>query len=122
MEVVIQTSKKRAEELAAAIIAQQISEKPASTLGLATGRTMEPVYAELARHHKDDGLDFTKVCSFNLDEYIGLPPDHKESYRYYMNEMLFDHINIKAGNTHLPDGMADNIEEECESEAEILKM
>ena len=75
-------------------IASQIKMKPDSVIGFATGSTPLGLYKELIRMHKDEGLDFSKVISFNLDEYVGLPPSHPESYHYFMWENLFKHINI----------------------------
>ncbi|NMC63205.1 MAG: glucosamine-6-phosphate deaminase, partial [SAR324 cluster bacterium] len=81
--------------------------------GLATGRTMESVYDLLAKMHKNEGLDFSGCQTFNLDEYIGVPPDDEHSYRYYMNKHLFSRVNIKIENTHLPNGMAIDLKAEC---------
>ena len=90
-------------------IASQIKMKPDSVIGFATGSTPLGLYKELIRMQKDEGLDFSKVISFNLDEYVGLPPSHPESYHYFMWENLFKHININPSNVHIPMGMADNI-------------
>lgn len=79
-------------------------------LGLATGGTPLPFYAELVRRHREEGLSFRGVQTFNLDEYLGLPPDHKESYRRFMQVNLFDHIDIDPADTHVPDGMLDDEE------------
>jgi len=106
MQVVLRETKKDAVELTARLIAAQLRRKPNSVLGLATGRTMEALYARLAQMHVEDGLDFSLVVTFNLDEYVGLPPEHENSYRYYMNHHLFSKVNIDRRNTHLPDGMA----------------
>jgi glucosamine-6-phosphate deaminase len=76
---------------------------------------MEPVYAELVQMHLNDGLDFSGCQTFNLDEYVGLPESNWNSYRHYMNEHLFRHINIDPGNTHLLRGMATDLEAECEN-------
>jgi glucosamine-6-phosphate deaminase len=89
-------------------------------IGLATGSTPLPLYRELIRRHKENGLDFATAITFNLDEYVGLPPEHKESYRYFMNENLFDHINIVKKNTHVPDGMADDVEAFCGTYEEMI--
>ena len=106
MEVIIRPTTESAVKLTAKIIADQLRADPAMVLGLATGRTMEAVYKELARMHREEGLDFSKASSFNLDEYIGLSGDNKNSYRYYMNYHLFNHVNIAKNKTNLPDGMA----------------
>lgn len=113
MEVVIRKTQEEASSLATQLIAHAIQKKPHSVLGLATGRTMEPLYARLVKLHQEEGLDFSLVRSFNLDEYVGLPGDHPGSYRYYMNRKLHDHVNIDRRNTFLPDGMAADIAAEC---------
>lgn len=101
--------------VAANEIAELIKVKPDSVLGLATGSTPEGVYSKLIKLYENNGLDFSKVTSFNLDEYRGLDGNHTQSYRYFMNTKLFNHINIDKKNTHVPDGMASNITEECET-------
>ena len=112
MEVIIQPTAEAAAKLTARLIADAIKAKPDFTLGLATGATMESVYAELAAMNGRGEVDFSLTRTFNLDEYIGLPPEDKNSYRYYMNCHLFDRINIDKRNTHLPDGMAADEEAE----------
>jgi len=112
MEVVIREDQTAASELAARMIASRIQREPAIVLGLATGRTMERVYAELSRLHREEGLDFARVRTFNLDEYVGLPAEHPGSYRYYMNRHLFSRVNIDLRNTHLPDGTASDLKAE----------
>lgn len=109
MEVIIQPTEQAAVNLTARILADALRRNPEMVFGLATGATMEAVYSELARMYREDGLDFSGAKSFNLDEYIGLPPENRNSYRYYMNENLFSKINIKLANTHLPNGMTDDI-------------
>ncbi|MCD6340179.1 MAG: glucosamine-6-phosphate deaminase [Verrucomicrobia bacterium] len=113
MEVLIQPTPEAAARLTARIMADALRADPQIVLGLATGRTMEPVYRELVRMHHEEGLDFSLCRTFNLDEYVGLPSDHPQSYRRYMNENLFNHVNIDLRNTHLPDGMAQDLEAEC---------
>lgn len=102
-------------------VASQIKLKPDSVIGFATGSTPLGLYKELIRMHKEEGLDFSKVISFNLDEYVGLPPKHPESYHYFMWENLFKHININSSNVHIPMGMADNIELFCKWYEEKIK-
>lgn len=97
---------------AAQIIKETIEGQAQPVLGLATGSTPVGTYEELIRLHKEEGLDFSKVISVNLDEYIGLAPDHPQSYRYFMNDKLFSHVNIERNNTHVPNGMADDLEAE----------
>jgi glucosamine-6-phosphate deaminase len=121
MQVVIRPTKPDSSWLAARMIAAAIRKKPRIVLGLATGRTMERVYAKLVQMHRDEDLDFSLVRTFNLDEYIGLPSDHVNSYRYYMNHHLFDHINIDKRNTFLPDGMAEDVAGECRHYEDMIQ-
>ncbi|MDY2601227.1 MAG: glucosamine-6-phosphate deaminase [Eubacteriales bacterium] len=90
---------------AAAVFADEITKKDGCVIGLATGSTPVPTYQELIRLNKEGVVDFSKVISYNLDEYVGLAPDHPCSYRRFMNEQLFDHINIDKANTHVPCGI-----------------
>jgi glucosamine-6-phosphate deaminase len=106
---------------AAEIIADAIRNKPDLILGLATGGTPVGCYRELIRMHKEEGLDFSRVVTFNLDEYVGLPPTHPQSYRYFMNENLFNHVNIRMENTHLPNGMSDDLQKTCKEFEEAIK-
>ncbi|MCK9246192.1 MAG: glucosamine-6-phosphate deaminase [Anaerolineaceae bacterium] len=93
---------------AASYIAAQVQLKPACVLGLATGSTPCGTYQELIRYHREEGLSFQKVRTINLDEYYGLPATHEQSYSHFMRKNLFDHIDILAENTHVPDGLATN--------------
>ena len=102
-------------------IAEVVRSKPNCVLGLATGSTPIPVYQELARLHREEGLDFSQVRTFNLDEYVGLPPTHDQSYRFFMEEHLFSKINIKPENVHFLNGMAQECEKECERYEQELK-
>jgi len=113
MEVLIQNSPQEGSLLAAKVIAQLVRQKPDCTLGLATGRTPTRLYAELIRMHREESLDFSQVKTFNLDEYLGLPPSSPHSYHHFMQAELFDHINIQAQNTHLPNGLSDDPRQEC---------
>lgn len=98
---------------AAQIVSGQIYVKPNSILGLATGSTPLSMYRHLVNIYQEYGLDFSEVTTFNLDEYVGLPEDDKNSYHYYMYNHLFRHVNLDRMKIHLPDGMAVNIDEEC---------
>ena len=111
MQVLIYKDAETIAKAAAAIFAGEISKKDGTVIGLATGSTPVPTYQELIRMNKEGVLDFSKVISYNLDEYVGLEPEHPASYRRFMNEQLFDHINIDKANTHVPDGIACNTEE-----------
>jgi len=94
--------------MAAGMIAAQVLLKPDCVLGLATGSSPIGAYQELIRMHEKKLVDFSQVKTVNLDEYCGLEPTNPQSYRYFMNKTLFEHINIDLRNTFLPDGMAEN--------------
>src|SRR5437867_1644357 len=113
MEVIIQPTKEAAALLVARILAHELRANPHLVLGLATGKTMEQVYRQLVLMHKDTQLDFSLCSTFNLDEYVGLLPSDTNSYRHYMNHHLFRHVNVDARNTHLPNGLASDLDEEC---------
>lgn len=98
---------------AAGILAAQIILKPDCVLGLATGSTPIGIYEQLIQWHKDGDLSFSKVRTVNLDEYKGLAPDHEQSYRYFMDEHLFSHVDIDKKGTHTPDGLAEDEAAEC---------
>jgi glucosamine-6-phosphate deaminase len=89
---------------AARIVAGTVRSQPGTVLGLATGTTMLGMYQELIRMHQQDGLDFSRVVTFNLDEYVGLPEDHPVSFHFFMRRHFFDHVNISPENAHIPDG------------------
>ena len=121
MEVIITRDYDKMSIKAAAIIAEQIKKNPDTVLGLATGSTPIGTYKELIRLHKENGLDFSKVTTFNLDEYLGLSSLHKESYNYFMWENLFKHININPENVYIPKGDVDDAEEFCNWYEEKIK-
>jgi len=113
VEVLIFDKNESASLYAAKIFAKQIREKPEAVIGLATGSTPGLLYAELRQQHEEKGLDFSGITSFNLDEYVGLDSDHPSSYRYFMQQALFDHVNIKSDRVHLPNGMSDDVPSTC---------
>jgi glucosamine-6-phosphate deaminase len=113
MEVIIQPNPEAAAALVARIIAHDLRANAHLVLGLATGSTMERVYRNLVRMHKEEHLDFSLCSTFNLDEYVGLFTTDPGSYRFYMNRHLFSQVNIDLRNTHLPNGMANDLEAEC---------
>ena len=96
------------------LIAAQVLVKPNCILGLATGSTPIGTYEKLIEWHEKKGLDFSEVTSINLDEYVGLDSNDKNSYRFFMNYHLFEHINIVRSNTYVPNGMTKDWEKECE--------
>jgi len=113
MKIIKTTDYNDMSKKAALIISAQVTLEPRSVLGLATGSTPLGTYAKLVEWCNKGDVDFSNVITFNLDEYRGLDPNHDQSYRYYMNNNLFNKINIKSENTHVPNGIASNIEEEC---------
>jgi len=121
MNIIVCNNKKEFDEKAAQFLASQIQEKPDSVLGLATGSTPVGMYHELIKMYKNKQISFEQVKTFNLDEYVGLDKDHPQSYHAFMYENLFNHIDIKKENVHLPDGKADNLEQECASYEEKIK-
>ncbi len=113
MEIVILPTARDAERLAARIVADRLAAKPDLVLGCATGATMEGIYAELVRLHREEGLSFARATTFNLDEYVGLEPTDERSYHYYMRRHLFDHVDLRPENAHLPDGVAEDLDAEA---------
>ncbi len=113
MEVIIAADPQEVAEIAAGRIRNQILRKPNSVLGLATGSTPELTYKRLVRYRNEEGLDFSKVTTFNLDEYLGLPPSHDQSYHYFMYDRLFKHINVNERNVHVPSGMTPDPDAFC---------
>lgn len=120
-KIIIAEDKKEAGRIAADIFEELIKAKPDCVLGLATGSTPLPLYAELVARSERGEIDFTKVRSVNLDEYVGLAPDHEQSYRYFMNDNLFDHIPIDKANTAVPDGLTDDVEAFCKKYEEHIE-
>jgi len=113
VEVIIQPNKDSAAALVARVIAHELRANPHLVLGLATGKTMESVYRQLVRMHQAEKLDFSLCSTFNLDEYVGLFPLDPNSYRHYMDQHLFRHVNVDLRNTHLPNGLATDLDAEC---------
>ena len=100
-------------ERATEIVVAQIRTKPDSVIGFATGSTPLGLYDGLIAAHRERGLDFSKITTFNLDEYVGLPPDHPRSYHRFMREKLFARVNVNPSRLHVPHGMADDIDAFC---------
>ena len=113
MEVIILPTAAEASEVAARLVARQVREKPSSVLGLATGSTPCKLYQLLARMHREDGLDFSKATTFNLDEYVNLDPTHPASYHQFMEENFFSHVNVRRESVHIPNGMVADVPAHC---------
>lgn len=121
MKIVLVKDYKELSYRAAQMLASQIIEKKILVLGLATGSTPIGMYKELIRRHREEGLDFSEVITFNLDEYYGLPPKHPQSYYFFMWSVFFKHINLKRENIHLLNGVTKNIEKECQQYEEAIQ-
>lgn len=106
---------------AAQMILSQITLKPNCVLGLATGSTPIGMYENLVRMYQQGIVDFSEVQTFNLDEYLGLLPTNQQSYHYFMNNHLFNHVNINKNHIHIPNGMADSIDEECQRYDQLIE-
>ncbi len=121
MEIVIRPNSEDASELAARIVARTVREKPHAVLGLATGNTPLQLYRNLVRMHREDGLDFGGVTSFNLDEYVGVPPAHPSSFHSYMWAHLFSSLNIPRERINIPDGMTNDIPAACRKYEQAIR-
>ncbi len=113
MEVLIRETTAEVSLLGAGMIARLLRSQPRCVLGLATGRTPLRLYEELIRLHREEGLKLAEVTTFNLDEYVGLSADHPRSYRHYMAENLFRHVDVDPRAAHVPDGCAADLRAHC---------
>ena len=119
MDIILCPTAEEASLRAAALITNAVRARPTTVLGLATGSTPLRLYQALIQACRD-GLDFSRVRTFNLDEYYGVAPDHPQSYRRFMNEHLFNHLNLSPANTRVPDGLARDVAAHCAAyEAEM---
>jgi len=114
MEVIIKKSYDDISVAAANVVADILNTKPNSVLGMATGSTPLGVYKELVRLHREEGLDFSQVTTFNLDEYVGLSINHSQSYHHFMYENFFQHVNIPNQNVYIPSGTTRNYQAFCQ--------
>jgi len=121
MRVIIESDYDAMSRRAAQFVAELVRSKPNCVLGLATGSTPVGLYKELIRMNREEGLDFSQVTTFNLDEYYGLPPDHEQSYHYFMEENLFKHLNPRPKATHVPDGLAKDPVAYCQQYEQMIK-
>jgi len=127
MDVIVVETYEEMSKVAAKIIADVVRSKPACVLGLATGSTPIGTYRELVRMHKEESLDFSRVTTFNLDEYLGIgkdmtkSPEEDQSYARFMYEHLFKHINIPENQTYVPDGLTPDPDAYCAWYEEQIK-
>lgn len=120
MRIIICENYEELSKRGAEFFVSQVMLKPDSILGLATGSTPVGLYQNLIKWNKAGRIDFSEVTSFNLDEYYPIAPDNNQSYRYFMNENLFDHINIDKSRTYVPNGLAADPDAECEKYEELI--
>src|SRR6478752_5587310 len=113
MEVVILPTYEEMSRAAGTIVADVLNAKPNAVLGMATGSTPLGLYQELVRMYERRELDFAHVTTFNLDEYVGLPVTHPQSYHHFMHEHFFRHVNIPPHNVHIPSGTTTNYASFC---------
>ena len=121
MKVAIVQNPEEGSRLAASIFIDQVKRNPKTVLGLATGSTPVKMYKLLAEACKEGSVSFKDCQSFNLDEYLGLAPEHDQSYHYFMKTQLFDHIDIDQAKTHVPDGLAKDIAASCQAYEDAIK-
>ena len=115
MELIIASNYDEMSRLAAGKIALCLKGKPECVLGLATGSTPIGLYAQLVKDFKDGKISFARATTFNLDEYRGLDPQHNQSYRYFMQKNLFDHVDVELEKTHVPDGANPDAQAACDA-------
>lgn len=108
-------------EKAAEMLVDRMKKLQQPIIGLATGSTPEGLYKLLIEKNKQGEVDFSNTITFNLDEYVSLDDDDPSSYHYFMNDKLFNHINIQKGNIHVPSGIADDMQKECEDYEAIIR-
>ena len=113
MLVIINQTYEQTSLQAAKIVANQVRNNPRTVLGLATGKSPQGLYQELIRLHHEEGLDFSDVTTFTLDEYVGVPKDHPQSFHTQIHQTFLDHINVKPENVHIPEGSAKDLEKAC---------
>jgi glucosamine-6-phosphate deaminase len=122
MLLVLKPGKDELGREAARIVANAVRRNPALCLGLATGSTTLGMYQELVRFHREESLDFSRVVTFNLDEYLGLSATHAQSFHYFMHQTFFAHVNIPAAHIHIPDGtITANYDRYCASYEQSIR-
>ncbi|NLY77756.1 MAG: glucosamine-6-phosphate deaminase [Tissierellia bacterium] len=121
MKIIVQPNYEALSKRAAEIVREEMEKKRNIVLGLATGSTPLGLYKELIRMHKEEGLDFSQVTTFNLDEYIGIDYDDPNSYHYFMESNLFNHINIDRENTFIPDTNVEDLEAYCKEYDRLIE-
>jgi glucosamine-6-phosphate deaminase len=113
MNIIKAVDQEQLHKIASEFIIDRIKQNPNNTIGFATGGSPQGTYQKLIEDYKQNKTSYRNLKSFNLDEYVGLHPSNPNSYRYYMEKRLFNHIDIQERNIHIPNGMARDLEEEC---------
>ncbi|MDQ6418731.1 glucosamine-6-phosphate deaminase [Paenibacillus sp. LHD-117] len=121
MKIHVFETSEQLDQYAAELFIDLIKAKPDAVLGLATGSTPIGIYAKIIEQAKQNNVSFGGVTTYNLDEYVGLPPENDQSYAFYMNQHLFSRIDIPANQTHLPNGMAEDPQAECKRYEAMLE-
>lgn len=121
MKLIIKKNYNSLSKSVANIVRTEIEKKPDIILGLPTGGTPVGMYKELIRMYKEEGLDFSQVTTFNLDEYIGIDEEHPNSYHYFMKDRFFNHINIDSRKTFIPDGKTKELDSYCKKYDELIR-
>jgi len=120
MQIVILENAEAVAVHGAKVFIQKLQKKPKAIFGLATGSTPLALYKKLIAANQNKTVSFSEATSFNLDEYLGLPGEHPQSYRHFMQEHLFNHIDIRGDNTHVPPGDAENPIQACKEYDELI--
>ena len=121
MKIIVVENYEEMSERGAEIIAEVIKANPNATLGLATGSSPIGLYKRLISKYEQGEISFKDIHTVNLDEYVGLDGDNNQSYRYFMNNQLFNHVDIDKANTHVPSGVAEDMAKECERYTKIIR-
>ena len=121
MKIIVVENYEEMSERGAEIIAEVVKSNPNATLGLATGSTPIGLYKKLISEYEQGEISFKDIHTVNLDEYVGLDGENNQSYRYFMNTQLFNHVDIDKANTHVPCGVAEDMEKECERYTQIIR-
>ena len=122
MRVVILDTADQVADFGADLLLAQIRQKRNSVLGLSTGSTPRALYGRLVTAYREQRVSFANITTFNLDEYLGLSPDHPQSYHYYMQQALFEHIDIDPARTHVPDGACQDVDLACKDYEARIQM
>ncbi len=113
MKVIVADNYEQLSAMAAEVIEDQVNMKSGSVIGLATGGTPLGTYKHLIKGFRERSVDYSQVSTFNLDEYVGLDENHPKSYHQFMQQNLFNHLNINQSRTYIPNGNAESLDEEC---------